>query len=381
MDTVVDDAKAAAESVRPGLTPTPMEHKPPPAAWWQVLIEVLGAMLIAYSFIVVMMTASAQQRVTALLDAHKAAPGGEQADYSTAWAYLVEAEGIKGDEAADRKALALDLSVQQTAAAAVSSATDVANDAWDQFVSSGGRPVLAQACGQSLPTAKAMPDRVQFWNAMWGCRVNLDPKQLAQLSEGMIGSADFGKAFNLLRAASQKLAAANTVVDQITAKLAKEDERLAKLEAYRSDFSEMNILINNWALGHGLFVPVPPSMIQILLSFFSGMFGALLITLVLVVYPQSALSAGQTTQHASRIFLGGLIAVCVFIVLSGGSAILGSQSSFSQAHANFMTFAAVGILAGMFSDRVALWLSSRANAFFADPSRKAAAPGGSARAG
>lgn len=61
--------------------------------------------------------------------------------------------------------------------------------------------------------------------------------------------------------------------------------------------------------------------------------------------------------------------MCVYVVLSGGAAILGTAGTLGDAPANVMTFCAVGVLAGMFSDRVAFWLSDRADVFFsrADP--------------
>ena len=52
------------------------------------------------------------------------------------------------------------------------------------------------------------------------------------------------------------------------------------------------------------------------------------------------------------------------VVLGGGTAVLGTSGGFGDGEANFLAFCAIGILAGMFSDRVAQWLSGRADAFF-----------------
>ena len=135
--------------------------------------------------------------------------------------------------------------------------------------------------------------------------------------------------------------------------------------------SELDVLHAPW-LGWGFLIQVPPALLQILVAFISGAFGALLVTLVLVVYPKSQLASDAAGQeYGSRLLLGGLISMGVFVILSGGSAVLGSSTAFSQNQANFMTFSAVGVLAGMFSDRVAAWLSERANVFFSD--HKAAA--------
>jgi hypothetical protein len=111
--------------------------------------------------------------------------------------------------------------------------------------------------------------------------------------------------------------------------------------------------------------------VQLLLAFASGLFGALLITLVLVVYPKNdlTLSSGEG-GYGARILLGGLISICVFVVLGGGTAVLGTSGAFAEGEANFLAFCAIGILAGMFSDRVANWLSARAETFFTAETKK-----------
>jgi hypothetical protein len=105
-------------------------------------------------------------------------------------------------------------------------------------------------------------------------------------------------------------------------------------------------------------------MLQILLTFVSGLFGAVLITFVLLVYPNGTLKLAHTTETWTRILLGGMIALCVYIVLLGGTAILGTNTGIIAAGTNYMAFCGIGILAGMFSDRVAGWLSDRADTFF-----------------
>ncbi|MFL6859044.1 MAG: hypothetical protein ACJ8EB_14225 [Allosphingosinicella sp.] len=112
-------------------------------------------------------------------------------------------------------------------------------------------------------------------------------------------------------------------------------------------------------------VDFPPPVLQLLLAASAGAFGALLITLILLVYPKTDLKFSSSGGFWERIMLGGFIAVCVYIVLLGGTAVLGT-ASFDQGGANYMTFCAISVLAGMFSDRVAHWLSSRADMFFKD---------------
>lgn len=126
----------------------------------------------------------------------------------------------------------------------------------------------------------------------------------------------------------------------------------------------MAVLRSTDILGGRFLVAFPPPILQIILAFISGLFGALLVTLVLIVYPKANLGMTSTQETWSRIVLGGLIAVCVYVVLLGGSAVLGSTPGMTAAGTNYMAFCAIGILAGMFSDRVAFWLSEKADAFF-----------------
>ncbi len=129
----------------------------------------------------------------------------------------------------------------------------------------------------------------------------------------------------------------------------------------KRSFSAMDTMV-----GFGLadLVYLSPPLLQLLLTFVSGLFGGLLVTLVLIVYPSNQILSVADARPVTRTFLGGLIALCVYIVLLGGTAVLGSSSTEHAAGTNYMAFAGIGILAGMYSDRVAGWLSKRADEFF-----------------
>lgn len=338
-----------------------------PAPLWLMLIEAAGALLVAYLFIVVMMTASAQQRVIAILDLrNKTADAAKQIDYSRAWSHLEAARTTQDKHARDELSLDQQERVLDSSQKILNSVKESAADAWDQFSSASTKKKFLSACDVDLPKSSNIADQYEFWSRMSNCEAhgNLPDQLAAELGAAMKGSGDFGTAYHNLQVAADQVEAAAATVSVSSKKITQEESQLAAWDTDSTDFSEVQTLLDHWYLGGSAIVSIPPSMSQIIMSFSAGTFGALLITLVLVVYPQSTLSAGQTKEHVSRIFLGGLIALCVFIVLGGGSAILGNTSAFNQSQANFMTFAAVGVLAGMFSDRVALWLSSRANVFF-----------------
>jgi hypothetical protein len=142
----------------------------------------------------------------------------------------------------------------------------------------------------------------------------------------------------------------------------RERQELKRLDPVRAHFRVLDSLAPpDWFPGR--FADYPPFIVHVLLSFFAGMFGALLITMVFVVYPSKLRERVSAKLYYKRVFLGGLVAVTVFIVLTGGASILGTGEA-SQAGTNVMSFTAIGLLAGMFSDTVADWLSARAKTMF-----------------
>ena len=139
-------------------------------------------------------------------------------------------------------------------------------------------------------------------------------------------------------------------------------ELLKKLEPIRVHFAVLDSLDTPRWFPTSL-ANYPPFIVHVLLSFFSGMFGALLVTMVFVVYPSKLRERVSAKLYYKRVFLGGLVAVTVFIVLTGGASILGTGDT-GQVATNVMSFTAIGLLAGMFSDTVADWLSVRAKTMF-----------------
>lgn len=135
---------------------------------------------------------------------------------------------------------------------------------------------------------------------------------------------------------------------------------LKRLPPVRVHFTTLDPLEFPWL---PKFVNLPPFIVHVLLSFFAGTFGALLITMVFVVYPSKLRERVSARIYQKRVFLGGLVALTVFIVLTGGASIVGTDEA-SDTGTNVMSFTAIGLLAGMFSDTVADWLSARAKKMF-----------------
>lgn len=147
------------------------------------------------------------------------------------------------------------------------------------------------------------------------------------------------------------------------ASIARESETALQEKVSRS-FSELDALRNSPLLGGNYLVVFAPAILFLFLTLTAGCLGALLITLVLFVYPNQEVKDQVSPSYFARITLGGIIALCVYIIIVGGSGILGTGSRLAEGEANYMTFCAIGILAGMFSDRAAGWLSLTADGFF-----------------
>lgn len=328
-------------------------------AWLIAALRTIGALVIAYLFVVVLMTAAAQQRVAGALTE---TAGAERLDYSAALVRLKESEGADRDLAQLRDRRRQLAEHERTALAELARAKSDAETAWMQLDA-----VVQRAAAAGCPIPNGVPP-LAVWGAVVQCVQDGGlPERLRRQIEG----ANQGpRAFPVLFATTQQ---AETRAQEIRADLERlnievdaSEKATSQAKQLQTIFGELNVVRRSLLLGGGLLSEFPPTLMQIILAFVSGAFGALLITLVLIVYPQNQLTFTRGTGVEARVFLGALISLCVYIVLGGGASILGDNQAFDGGQANVMTFSAVGILAGMFSDRVAAWLSGRADMFFRD---------------
>lgn len=322
---------------------------------WLGLGRGLFSLALAYVFIVILMTATAQQRVIANLDAARN-------DYSSALARVEQAERVEGDLADLRESERKILDEQHRRSEDTAVARAAEWETWQAFAPLAVRLTETGRCGPP-----ADPDHIAIWNHVLQCVRDgaQDARLAAQFDEVAKSDRAPPAAYSNLQRAVVAEQAVETRLTRVRADIQQAEASLAETRSLQQAFGEMRALRGSWLLGGGAFTPLPPTMMQIVMAFFAGAFGALLITLVLAVYPQSRLTFTGGDTYYARILLGGLISVCVLIVLSGGSAILGDSRPLDTGRMNVMTFSAVGLLAGMFSDRVALWFSERANLFFA----------------
>jgi hypothetical protein len=319
--------------------------------------RLIASLLIWFVFMILLMTAVGQQSVTAHLD-----KAGLGLGYTSAYATVREVE--RRQEGAPK--LREDLTRLSDQLGALEKTERIAqgkyNDAWEAFLPILMRLSREPKCGIKYDPTKpvAYGDRTSLWGQAHECgaehpdepRLSFKDSSFAQIRRDALD-------------ASADSARMRKQVDQLNVALAKAENPTAEEAKVIANFRDVDVLRHSWLVLGGFFTQFPPAVLQLLLSASAGAFGALLITLILLVYPKTDLKFSTSSRFWERIMLGGFIAVCVYIVLLGGTAVLGT-ASFDQAGANYMTFCAISVLAGMFSDRVAHWLSQRADLFFKD---------------
>jgi len=341
-----------------------------PSSFWEFLgrswslfertvLRILWAALVVLAFTVVLMTATAQQRVTTLLSER---PTDERIDYSSAWAKVQDDERQQAELAKLRtrqRALATE---EQAARLKLREAEVAANQAWNRFAPIAARVMANPECGDV-----GSPDHLSIWDWVVQCQATATlPDRLKRQAADVIAAVpNVEQTERDAQATQRNIETLEVTLKAVAADVEVATKAAADAQSLRSTFSELNVLRDSWLLGRGLFVQFPPTLLQFILALTAGMFGALLVTLVLAVYPRHDFQFMASEGYFKRILLGGMIALCVYIVLGGGSAILGSADPFTGGEANVMTFSAVGVLAGMFSDKVAGWLSKRADGVFA----------------
>lgn len=333
----------------------------------------VGAGVIVVIFVIVLLTASAQQEVLRRLAAIDSS-----LDYSSA--YVIKGQVDQSENDARTAAKTEQLASEEASKA--SDAADTANgnfeEAWQPFtqeirtLSRGGKCELSAQAADAMSLAA----RGQVITTLEDCTngSELSSAQASKLRTTLNAQGGIVAPYQNALRANSRLSAANSRL----ARAQKQTQSLAQLDSKNKriadSFDETSKLRSSWYLGDGLLIDLPPALLQIILSFVSGIFGALLITLVLIVYPNTKFTVASKSGYEARTFLGGLIALCVYVVLNGGSAVLGTAATVATGNNNYMAFCAIGILAGMFSDRVAAWLSKSADQFFKADENEAVDP-------
>lgn len=338
--------------------------RPVGVAMWNLLL----ALLLASLFILVLMTASAQSGVAERLARLKT-----PIDYSAAYPLWLKWQETEQEIEKRRETVRM---LTDRIEKAVASEKWHSDRSWLTLA-----PIYAvHSVFSAVPECKLDPmdtrpsEVAKTLSRLELCapEANVTPRQRAYALEVV------GKREKIIANSSRWIAADDALKalqrqrDDQERQLKALEATLAELNGVNDSFGEISVLQRSRS--SAALIAFPPSMTQIFLAFVSGMFGSLLLTLVLIVYPKSDLKLSETGKgYGPRILLGGLISLCVFVVIGGGTAVLGTGNAFADGEANYLAFCAFGILAGMFSDRVAAWLSERADTFFKLSAHQAAA--------
>jgi hypothetical protein len=321
-------------------------------------LRVASAALIAYFFIIVLLVATAQQKVVDALSDQDVG-----FDYSVAVDYYFGKTNLKtlrGDNTRSIKATT----------AQIRQGNDKLADANQKLLEQVAdlREDLTRlrglGCGdQEFPADQPVEPSVLLTaaSATQHCVAEGadETPRLKQVSDEVNNAADS------VRASVDAVAGINREIDDEKDHLgALEDERNALSSQLDTAGKASGIIAilrvfedSRWPLASQL-VYVPPALMAIILAFASGLFGALLITLVIFVYPDNKFNFTRSASYGGRILLGGLIALGIFVLLFSGVAVLGGSEANANSH-NLMAYSAIGILSGMFSDQAAGWLSER----------------------
>ncbi|MEA3053901.1 MAG: hypothetical protein QOG72_2804 [Sphingomonadales bacterium] len=325
------------------------------AAHWAA--RTLVAVAVTYVFIVVLLVATAQQKVDDALT--KEAVGY---DYSVAVRYYFGRESLKNVVGENSQAIKQSTARLRAANDRVQAATRLLTDQAGDLAEDLQR---LTAAGCPAPTAPETPptpaELVSMAVATQHCAAErgeanaaIPPVATDVLAGQRAVQKSIDDAAGLKRDADDiqdrldLLQAERNNIDKQMEAAARSGDIIAVLKVFED---------SSWPLAKQL-VYVPPALTGIILASVSGLFGALLITLILFVYPDNRYKFTRTKSYFGRILLGGLIALGVFVLMFSGVAVLAGPNASGSAQ-NLIAYGGIGILAGMFSDQAAGWLSDR----------------------
>ncbi|HEX8222449.1 MAG TPA: hypothetical protein VF605_01380 [Allosphingosinicella sp.] len=326
-------------------------------AWLDWAARALVALLVTYGFVVVLLVATAQQKVDDALTKE-----GVGYDYSVAVRYYFGKESVKNTLGANSDSVkrstgrlrAANDRLQTASRILAAQATDLAEDL--SRLTAAGCP--APPAPDTPPTPAelvAMAVATQHCAAERGAATPAIPPIAAEVLDGqrsvqksLDDVAGLKRDSDDIQDRLDLLQAERNGIDKQMEAASRSGDIIAILQVFeRSD----------WPLASRL-VYVPPALTGIILASVSGLFGALLITLILFVYPDNRYKFTRTKSYYGRILLGGLIALGVFVLMFSGVAVLSGPNASGSAQ-NLIAYGGIGILAGMFSDQAAGWLSDR----------------------
>lgn len=281
--------------------------------------RVLFTLFVTYGFTIILMTAAVQQQVTAEL-----AKTHPELGYSSAYRkYVALAEnGDLIDKLLKEEARQVGLS--ERLALEAEDAAAAAENAWRDL---RGATPLAKFEAACSPGGDADRPAVWAWTLRCADEVQLNPRERGRLTEALQTrptALDLHRAAEMSRRDADR---ARASLEALRADLETAHSNAEAGETLSEAFDDTSGLGATWLPGGRTFIAFSPFLLQILMALGAGAFGALLLTLILTVYPKSDLRFTTGEGFEARILLGGLISVCVYVILSGGASIIGGAGN------------------------------------------------------
>jgi ferritin-like protein len=325
--------------------------------WLDWAARTAVAIVVTYVFVVVLLVATAQQKIDDALT--KEAVGY---DYNVAVRYYFGRESLKNVVAENSTAIKQATAqlreandrIQFANQAVAAQAGDLADDL--QRLSAAGcptpaapdaAPTPAELVSMAVATQHCAAERGKANPAIPPIATDVLAGQRA-VQKSLDDAAGLKRDADDIQDRLDLLQAERNTIDKQLETAARSGDIIAVLKVFED---------SPWPLAAQL-VYVPPALTGIILASVSGLFGALLITLILFVYPDNRYKFTRTKSYYGRILLGGLIALGVFVLMFSGVAVLAGPNASGSAQ-NLIAYGGIGILAGMFSDQAAGWLSDR----------------------
>ncbi|MFL6845741.1 MAG: hypothetical protein ACJ8ER_12765 [Allosphingosinicella sp.] len=340
--------------------------------------RVVVAIAVSYVFVVVLLVATAQQKVDDALT--KEAVGY---DYNVAVRYYFGRDSLKnlvGNNTQSLKQATAQLRaatdrVQAADGAVADSAADLSQDL--ARFAAAGCAAAAVSEGNSATAPELVAAAVASQHCASEDSAAQNPAVQAVARDVLAGQRNVQKAIDDAAGLKRDAQDIQDRLDLLQAERNTIDKQLEAAARSGDIIAVLNVFEDSqWPLAKQL-VYVPPALTGILLASVSGLFGALLITLILFVYPDNRFRFTRTESYFGRILLGGLIALGVFVLMFSGVAVLAGPNSSGSAQ-NLIAYGGIGLLSGMFSDQAAGWLSDRS--VFKPEGEVAAVPADSAAA-
>ncbi|MEO9601596.1 hypothetical protein [Parasphingorhabdus sp.] len=322
---------------------------------FQTFLTALGGLVVFVLFLASLMTAVSQQKISSLLKDSE-----HQLTYTEAFNLYNQSKNLNSEIQKANKNLSSTSKQAKVLEMKIESELDSREEFRERMQRAIGDAKLTEWCpkrfevrGEAL-TGRIVMDKINECISDGESKDDLvNYEEIVTSYGGMRGATD------RLKSARENQAAIDQVVDQegnATVQLRELQSRAAAVAPYFVAEQRTTEIVS-WSKLH----LIPPTVMPIILTLISGAFGAVLIHLILLCYPDNEYSIKQSRHMFQYVGLGALIATAIFVVLVAGNSVIGFSGQGMGEPDKYLTFSSIGLFSGMFSNRAADWLSDKAS--------------------